>query len=303
MRSSVPNRSLADLGIRTNLRWTLGRAGRSCLAGILLLVLLALTTSAARAQDDGVVPDRFRIAVGRYAVSRYESTMSLSNPNLGVGVSIRPADTLGLQTEQSVLRVDGHYRFTRHDALTYSWYRIASQGGKSIEKEIEWIDENGNPITIPVGANVTASLDYDIFKLGYLWSFYHSDKVELAAGGGLHITRLAIGMSASATSTGVSAKDVKTTVPLPVVSFGLTYRVTPRFMWYLKSEYFYLSFDGTEGTYADSSLGVEFRVLDHVGVGFALGGNSLSLVDRSGDYRLKFENRIAGGMLYVSGYF
>lgn len=273
------------------------------LRGCLLAAIVAFAPFAAQAQDDEAVPDRFRISVGRYALSRYESVMSLNNPDLGVGVSIRPADTLGLQTEQSVLRIDGYYRFTRYDALTYSWYRIASQGGKSIEKEINWIDENGNPITIPIGANVTASLDYDIYKVGYLWSFYHSDKVELSAGGGLHITRLAIGMSASTTSTGVSAKDVKTTVPLPVVSFSLIYRVTPRFLWYLKSEFFYLSFDGTEGSYTDTSVGVEYRVFKHVGLGFGLGGNSLSLTDRSGDYRLRFDNRIAGAMLYVTGYF
>jgi len=278
------------------------RIAGACLKGSLLAAVLALLPPVAQAQEDEAVPDRFKISVGRYALSRYESTLSLTDPDLGIGVSFRPADTLGLQTEQSVLRIDGHYRFTRHDALTYSWYRIASKGSKSLEEEIDWIDENGDPITIPIGAYINASLDYDIYKLGYLWSFYRSDKVELAAGGGLHVTRLAIGLNAAVTSSGVSAKDVKTTVPLPVLSFALSYRVTPRFSWYVKSEFFYLSFDNSEGAYTDSALGMEYRVFKHVGLGFGVGGNSLSLAERTSDHRLKFENRITGAMLYVTGY-
>ncbi len=268
---------------------------------IIVVAMFMATINHANAED--VVPNKFRIALGGYAVPGFESSMSLVDRDLGAGVSISPEDVLGLKTEQTVLRLDGRYRFTRKHSLTFSWYSINSDGNKSLEEEIDWVDGNGDPITIPIGARVDTNLDYDIYKVGYLWSFHNSDKVELSAGAGLHITRIAIGLTASTTSTGVEARNVSTSVPLPVLSFALTYKVTPKFVWYLKSEFFALSFDDWEGTYTDSTAAMEYRAFKHVGLGFGLGSNALKVSEITDDYKFRYDNRVTGLMLYVAAYF
>jgi hypothetical protein len=270
-----------------------------------LFIILAAMFMAAfnHAYAEDAVPDKFRIALGGYAVPGFESSMSLVDRDLGAGVSISPEDVLGLKTEQTVLRLDGRYRFTRKHSLTFSWYSINSDGNKSLEEEIDWVDGNGDPITIPIGANVDTNLDYDIYKLGYLWSFHNTDKVELSAGAGLHITRIAIGLAASTTSTGVEARNVSTSVPLPVLSFALTYKVTPKFAWHLKSEFFALSFDDWEGTYTDSTAAMEYRAFKHVGLGFGIGSNALKVSEITNDYKFRYDNRITGLMLYAAAYF
>jgi len=268
---------------------------------ILLVTMLIATINLAQA-DDGVTR-KFRLALGGYIVPGYESTISLTEPNFGAGVSISPEDTLGLRTEQTVLRLDGQYRFNNAHALTFSWYNISSDGNKALEHEIDWIDENGNPITIPVGANIDTALDYDIYKIGYLWSFYHNDKVEMVAGAGLHITRVAIGLDTKTTSSGVDSKNVSTSLPLPVLSFGLIYKVTPRFAWYLKNEFFAIAFDNWEGNYTDSTAGIEYLAFKNVGLGLGLASNSLKVTEKTGDYKFAFDNRITGAMLYAAVYF
>jgi len=268
---------------------------------IFVLALFLVTTNVAHAKEK--IPDQFRIALGSYGVVRYDSVMSLTDPDLGAGLSITPEDTLGLKTEQSVLRLDGYYRFTRTHALTYSWYKISSDGNKTIEEEFDWIDENGNKITVPVGAKVDTSLQYDIFKLGYLWSFYHTDKVAMSAGVGLHVARIAIGLRTDTTATGVEAKDVDTSLPLPVISFSIVYHVTPRFYWHLKQEFFALNYDKWDGNYTDSTLGIEYRVFENVGLGIALSSNSLKLTEIEDDYKFHYDNRITGVLLNVAAYF
>jgi len=141
---------------------------------------------------DETLPDKFRIAIGGYLISKYESSVSLTEPNLGAGISISPEDTLGLDSKQTVFRLDGYYRFNKNHAFSYSWYSISSSGNKLLSEEFTWLDETGTEINIPIGAQVDSTLKYDIFKLGYLWSFHHSEKVELTAGAGLHITRLSL---------------------------------------------------------------------------------------------------------------
>jgi len=247
--------------------------------------------------------DSFKIEVGGYAITRYDSTMSLTNIAAGVGLSISPQDTLGFKTEQTVFRVDGHYRFNRRHRINFTWYNIDVNAYKVLAEDIEWIDNDGNTITIPTGARVSSSLNYDIYKLGYLWSFYNSDKVELSAGAGVHVSRVAVNLTADTTSSGIDAKSVKSTFPLPVLSFAINYRVTPRLHWYMKSEYFTLSFNEWYGLYSDTNLGMEYRLFDNFGLGAAIGGNSLKLIHETSNEKFKYENRITGVMLYLSGYF
>jgi len=268
---------------------------------IFFAILLMATVNFVHAEE--AIPDKFRIALGGFTLVNYESVMSLTEPNLGVGISISPEETLGLHSEQSVLRLDGYYRFTKTHALSYSWYKISSDGNKEIDKEFEWIDENGDPITIPIGAKVDTSLQYDIFKVGYLWSFYHTDKVAMSAGVGLHMTRIAIGIRSDTTSTGVEAKDVNTTLPLPVVSFSIIYHVTPKFAWHFKQEFFALHYDKWEGNYTDSTLGVEYRVFKNVGLGISLASNALKVTENADDYKFNYDNRMTGVLVNAAAYF
>ena len=259
------------------------------------------TMHPAYAEDN--LPDKFKIVLGGYTLVRSDTTMSLTEPNTGAGISIDPRDTLGIETEKTVARLEGYYRFNEQHALTYSWYAISSDGTKTLADEINWVDENGDNITIPIGASVKASMDYDIFKLGYLWSFYHNDKIELSAGAGLHVTRVAIGIDTATTSSGIDAKKVSTTVPLPVLSFGLTYHVTPKYSWYLKSEAFYLEFEDWTGSYTDSMLGMEYRVWERLGLGVALASNALKVTEDTSDYEFTYGNRISGAFMYAAAYF
>ena len=268
-----------------------------------LLAVIALFVLAGLARAEEPLPDKFRFAFGGYALARFDSTISLTEPNLGAGITISPQDTLGLDIENQVLRIDGHYRFNKKHALTYSWYSISSEGNKSIEEEIEWVDPDGNPVTIPIGAQVVSNLDYDIFKVGYLWSFYHSDKVELGAGAGLHITRLGLALQASATSGSISTENVDTTVPLPVFSLVLKYNVTPKFHWYLKAEAFALKFDKWAGSYRDTTLGMEYRAWKNVALGAGLSSNALEIEEEDPKAELAFTNTISGGLIYVATYF
>ncbi len=270
-----------------------------------LFAVIAFFAMMGMARAEAPQLDKFKISIGGFALPRYDSSISVTDPDLGAGVSIDPQDTLGVDIESSVLRIDGYYRFSPNHSLTYSWYNIDSDGGKTLERPLEWVDEDGNGIIIPLGAQVTSRLETDILKVGYLWSFHHSDKVELGIGAGLHITRLAISLDAASPTLPIppSINQVDTTVPLPVVSFVLNYKVTPKLHWYLKSEAFALKFDNWTGHWRDSTLGLEYRAWKHVALGAGLSSNSLDLDEDDPTYKLKFDNSITGGLIYLAAYF
>ncbi len=267
----------------------------------ILLAMFLVSSNLVHAEES--VPDSFNISIGGYSVFRTDAALSLTDPDIGAGVSISPEDTLGLDTEQTVLRLTGYYRFNNEHALNYSWYRITSQGDKVLSEEFQWLDENGNQITIPVGAKVNSSLDYNIFKVGYLWSFHHSDKVEMAAGAGLHLTRIAVGLTTDSTRSGAGAQDVSLTVPLPVVSFAINYAVTPKFHWIIKGEVFALKFEDWNGIYTDMTLAMEYRTFKNIGLGIGLGSNSLNVTEETSEHKFVFNNQMTGVLMYVAAYF
>ncbi len=202
------------------------------------------------------------------------------------------------------MRIDGYYRLSPNHGLTYSWYSIDSNGEKTLDRPVEWVDEDGNAIVILLGAQATSRLETDILKVGYLWSFHHSDKVELGIGAGLHITRVAISLDSSTTvPANSSINQVDTTLPLPVVSFVLSYKITPKLHWFLKTEAFALKFDNWSGHWRDSTLGLEYRAWKHVALGAGLNSNSLDLDEDDPTYKLKFDNSVTGGLIYLAAYF
>ncbi len=102
------------------------------------------------------------LAAGGYAVFQYDSAVSPTELNVGVGISFSPRDTLGLGGEQTVFRLDGRHHFTPNHALTFSWYRISSKSNKTLLDDIDWVDDDGNTVTTPTGTGVNFSLGYGI---------------------------------------------------------------------------------------------------------------------------------------------
>ena len=103
------------------------------------------------ARAEATQPDKFKLSIGSFALSRYDSNISMTDPDLGAGISISPQDTLGIDIESSVLRIEGYYRIRPNHGLTYSWYSIDSKGDKTLDRSIEWVDEDGNAIVIVDG--------------------------------------------------------------------------------------------------------------------------------------------------------
>jgi hypothetical protein len=101
-----------------------------------LVALLAIFVSAATGAEESL-PDKFRLVIGGFTTNRVDSTLSLTGSDVGVGSAISPSDTLGLEVESTVLRIEGHYRFNQEHALTCGWYDISSDGNNVLEEEFE----------------------------------------------------------------------------------------------------------------------------------------------------------------------
>lgn len=275
---------------------------RQLLSGpfILAATILLLSHQPCMADETG---DNLKISAGVFDIFRYDSTASLTEPNSGLGVSFTPEDTLGWSSEQAVTRLDGRFRFSGSHALSMTWYSMNTSGNRSIQEDLDWVDLNGDATVIPIGAGIRSQLQLDTFKLSYFWSFYHTDKVELSLGAGLHVTKIDVDLAAEITSTSVAARDASTTLPLPVLGVRMNYNITPKVSWYVRTEVFSVQFDDWDGAYTTAQFGMEYRAFEHVGFGIGIGSDALILTEDAKYSRFEFKNRLTGLHAFVSAYF
>ncbi|MFC1826823.1 hypothetical protein ACFLZQ_02690, partial [Thermodesulfobacteriota bacterium] len=143
--------------------------------GIFLLLFtmisagLFLPTSAQAEEGYGPGTDRFKINLGAYfpaistdlQVSAGDETIDLE-------------ETLNLGDDETVLRLDGYWRFARRHRLGFGYYGLNREASTYLSAELPIDDPPW-----PVNALIASDLTLDFYSLNYMYSFYQGEKWEI----------------------------------------------------------------------------------------------------------------------------
>jgi len=246
------------------------------------------------------VHDKWKINVGSMYVSSFETELQWSRKNFPVGAKINTKDQLGLESETAVFRLDGYYRFNKTHKIEFSFFGVNSDSGRSLEKELTWDGK-----VISAGAQFSSYFDMKVYKLNYAYSFYHNDKIELALIAGVHVTQVDIGYSAHGEIDGVASASATSsssiTAPLPVIGFEGQYAITPKKLFVnYEANYFYLRTNDYAGAITSTALKLEYRFIEHVGVGVGYNINNIIVQKDNGTDKINIDNRLSGAIVYMS---
>jgi len=259
------------------------------------LVSLVAIASLAHAE----VLDTWKIQLGGMFVNNFETDMQLGKKGFPVGAKINTKDQLGLDNDTAVFRLDGYYRFNNVHSMEFSYFSVRSEGRRYVDKEFEW---NGDTLSDVL---VNSYFNMDIYKLNYAYSFYHNSDIELALLAGFHITGIDLGLSAEGVVNGEEkqkrSSGANVTVPLPVFGFKGEYTIIPQTLFAnVKSEYFFLKYDVYKGAFIGNAINVEYRFLDHYGLGLGFSNYTLTAEMEDSDKKVNVENRLSGVTAYLS---
>ena len=166
-----------------------------------MVVVLGLGTPwVTRAEDEPATEefrDRLMIRGGWAYVFGVNADITLRGDRTGIGASVDFGKTLGGETSTDAFRIDTLYRFNERHALGFSWYRIGLGGQNTILDQQIQIGDN----TINANATVNSSLNLNLYRLLYNYSFYRSDKVELALSPGLYMAGTKFNLTAQGNIT------------------------------------------------------------------------------------------------------
>lgn len=248
------------------------------------LVLVSSASFAAADQDDA----RFSLSIGAFITDRdSEARADASNRDLGTSIDLE--DDLGLDSSNTVLRLDGFYRFADGHRIDFSAFDLSRSASKQAEREFSWKDS-----TFALNTNVESDFNLSIYKLAYTWSFLKKEHGFLGATAGLYIADIGTRLNAPL----IGAREVgEVTAPLPVVGLRGQYRFAKRWALRASGEFFFLEYDDYDGALIDLLIGLEFDLSRNIDLG--IGANSVRLdieVDRDvlqGAFDWKYDGVLA----------
>ncbi|MFH1983804.1 MAG: hypothetical protein ABIL58_18340 [Pseudomonadota bacterium] len=221
----------------------------------------------------------------------------------GIGVSIDAEEVFGLDSTTTVFRTDGMWRFTdnlRH-RLDATWFSIHRNGAAKLGRDITI----GSTV-LPTGSDVTTSLNLDIYKLAYSYSFFQDDRMDLALGAGVFICPISFELNATGAINNHTSEGV--TAPLPVVGLRADFAITPKWMLKNNLDVFYMELGNFKGSLVDFKSAVEYNWFKHFGVGLGIESFNLHVEAEGNDYPSvnllgAFTFKYMGAMLYGKLYF
>ena len=274
---------------------------------ILVITVLTLTmaplsraeekTDTAAKTDAAPFQDKLQIRGGWAYVFGATANVAVGGPVLGVGTNVDFTQTLGGNTSTDAFRVDTLYHFNERHAIGFSWYRVGLSGEKNLSEQIQIRDT-----IIGTGASTQTSLSFNTYRLLYNYSFYHSDKAELAFSPGLYMMKLNFNFAGQGNINGVAGNTVivreQLTLPLPSVGLVANYNINKKMKFESRYDFFYLSLGNYSGSMFELYAGLEYRIIQHFALGAAYDRLQAGL---RGDGHQGFTANFSYNLLYIYG--
>ena len=255
---------------------------------LLLVACLLASRSWGNESNHWIDEDKIKLSIGAF-ITDYDSDFRLTSSKLGLGTAVDFEDDLGLDESNTVIRLDGHYRFSARHRLEFSYFDL-SRDGKTVSERPLIIDDT----LFPRGSTLSTTFGYQVLKIAYAYSFWQTDQFDLSASGGLYIFDIDL----SVESEDGKEEGDQGTAPFPMFGLHLDYRLGKDIYLTTSFEYFAVKEDDFEGELTDARIGLEYRPFENIG--FGLGYNAVTIFTEATDDDDEFDYEYEGILLYLS---
>ena len=238
------------------------KPGRATFGGAALG--LALLAPLAHADSDYISPsdDRLRVSLGVMKVS--SSTTIRADSTTGVAGTVLDGEgQFGLDKSDYEPKFEVMVRAGTRNRLWLDYFTLDRSGSSIVQEPISFRD-----VVLQPGEPLQSELDLRLLSLTYGYSFWHGEKVELAAT--LGITSVSINAQAKVATEQVHVNETETAAgPFPTPGIAATWSITKHFYLDGRVQYLNLHINDLDGSLGMGELDAIYRL--HPNVAFALG--------------------------------
>lgn len=256
---------------------------------ILILTAISLAWISAPAAADSLDGDRFSFSLGVFITDR--DTDAELDGTVDDGTNLNFENDLGLDSSDTVFRVDGYYRFNKRHRFDFSVFDLSRNASKQIERDIQW----GDTLYV-IDTVVKADMDLAIYKAAYTYSFLIREDGYLGATAGLYVAD----SKASLREQNLGSAEIgDLTAPLPVIGLRGEYALSDRWSFRASGEFFFIEYEDVDGSLVDLYAGIDYRVLDHLSVGFGVNSVTLDVDASKSGFDGGLDWKYTGGLIFL----
>ena len=258
----------------------------ACARSLLAVALWCLPLTAfADSHND----HRFSLSLGAFITER--DTEAELDGTISDGTPTNFEKDLGLDSSDTVFRVDGYLKFSDRHRIDFSLFDLSRDASEQITRDIQWGDT-----LFTIDTTIETDLSLEIYKLAYTYSFVRTETGYVGATAGLYVAD----SKASLEEATLGMAEVgELTAPLPVIGLRGEYSLSDRWSLRASGEFFFIEYDNVDGSLVDIYAGLDYRVLENLSIG--LGFNSVTIdVDASqNDFEGGLDWQYSGGLLFL----
>ena len=263
------------------------------IASTVLLAAGAAPGAEVAAAERLAFPETFMLRLAAYGVRGADTDLTvLSDQNLGTSFSF--VDDLEGEDEAGVARFDGYYRTDERHRIEFGSLGIERHGRRSLTIDL---DIGGQSFS--VGDTVISNIEYELLKLGYAYSFYHSPQVELSFTSGIHFMSYEFDYRLVDDTTDETAEF---SGPMPMFGLRLSYALDRRWSLHYDTEVMFVEAGGAEGSFQNYELSVRYRLDRQIMLGTGLVRFSMDITSDDAEWNGRIADTHQGFLLFAGYY-
>jgi hypothetical protein len=271
---------------------------------LLFCLLLIAGADLSHAQEPGNVhpslTEKFVLDVGIFFPSR-SFEIHVDGNLAGGNPSIDFEDEFGLNKSDETFAIDFGWRFGKKWSLLTQYFDSNGSRSAVLDEDIEW-----NDVVFGQGSTTVAGQDFSMLRVFFGRQFATSERHDFGVGAGIHWLEISAFIEGEIIVNGAPnefhRESVQATVPLPNVGVWYKYSLSPK--WAFRFRYDYLNADigDYNGSLVNASLGFNYQLFEHFGLGLNYNAFELELGITKPDWRGEVTTRYEGLFVSASAY-
>jgi hypothetical protein len=255
-----------------------------------------------RFEDTPMITDPFDFNLGGFLVDL--NTSAAVGSGLGFGSIIQLEEILGLEKDQSLLRLGFRWDFARKHSIGLTWFAISRTSSGFFDETIDFDD-------LRFIGYFESEFDVDYYGLDYRYSLINNNRVDAGFSFGVSTFDFSVGIEGDAylaaeipTNPIVEYRRATAEIiaPVPAIGMFIDYALTRRLIMSSRFQFVDLSISGYDGRFLDLQLTVDWFFTRHFGIGGGLASTDIS-VTYTGDDPYRIDYRYSGILFHLRGSF
>jgi len=271
---------------------------------LLLCLLLIAGTNLVHAQEPGNVhpslTEKFVLDVGMFFPSR-NFEIHVDGNIEGGNETIDFENEFGLNRSDETFAIDFGWRFGKKWSLQTQYFESSGSRSAVLDEDIEW-----NDVIFDQGSAAVAGQDFSVLRVFFGRQFATSEQHDFGIGAGLHWLEIGAFMQGEIIVNGAPnefrRESVQAEFPLPNVGVWYRYSLSPKWAFRIRYDYLNVDIDDYDGSLVNGSLGFNYQLFEHFGLGLNYNVFELDLGITKSDWRGNVTSRYEGLYVNASAY-